>query len=147
MSRIQTQARRYNLGISRQQTLCDDWESLTRQDQAHLVNINNIYAKTQRGEFPMGASVLPSYGEFDGITRYDEALDLIRDAQEAFMSLPADVRKKHGNDPAEWYRATLESSYNAHIDTLELEAKEAEAQAQTEALEAARKLVGANPQE
>ena len=42
------------------------------------------------------------YGDFLGIPDYQDALNQISAAQDAFASLPASVRKKFDNDPAQF---------------------------------------------
>lgn len=41
----------------------------------------------------------PSYGDFDQVVDFHSAMLLIRQAQEAFMAQPADVRTRFRNDP------------------------------------------------
>lgn len=76
---------------------CED-ESLTLQSQAQDADINVIVRRFGvTGELPNGLRV-PVYGNFEGVSDYREALDLVREADQAFMSLPADVRRRFGND-------------------------------------------------
>lgn len=76
---------------------CKD-ESLTLQSQAQDADINVILKRFGvTGELPNGLRV-PVYGNFEGVSDYREALDLIREADRAFMSLPAEVRNRFAND-------------------------------------------------
>lgn len=73
-------------------------DSLTVQADAKDADINVImerYART--GQVP-GVSRLPSYGDFDGITDYRQAIEAVRSAEGLFMSLPAKVRARFDND-------------------------------------------------
>lgn len=75
-------------------------DSLTVQADAKDADINFImerYART--GQLP-GLSRLPSYGDFEGVSDYREALDVVREADSLFMQLPAKVRSRFSNDPA-----------------------------------------------
>jgi len=79
-------------------------ESLTQQhfkDECDVINIikkhdrNGIIEHVQRGQ--------ARYGDFSEVADYREALDLVRDAQSEFMSIPSDIRKKFDNDPGKFY--------------------------------------------
>lgn len=73
-------------------------DSLTSQADAKDADINVIvgrYLKT--GQVP-GLSRLPSFGDFDGISDYREALHAVRDAEASFMRLPAQLRARFEND-------------------------------------------------
>ena len=79
-------------------------ESLTQQhfkEECEVINIikkhdrNGIIEHVQRGQ--------ARYGDFSEVQDYREALDLIRDAQAEFMSVPSDIRKKFDNDPGKFY--------------------------------------------
>lgn len=116
-------------------------ESMTRQDQAELVNINNIYAKTQRGEIVLASSVMPEYGEFDQIDSYDTALEKIMAAEDAFMELDSKTRKEYNNDPSVYYEKTMEQLHADYKAEQTKEAYEAAQQKAADKLEAAKKLV------
>lgn len=79
-------------------------ESLTQQhfkEECDVINIikkhdrNGIIEHVQRGQ--------ARYGDFSEVQDYREALDLVRDAQSEFMSIPSDIRKKFENDPGKFY--------------------------------------------
>ena len=79
-------------------------ESLTQQhykDECDIINIikrhdrNGIIEHVQRGQ--------ARYGDFSEVSDYREALDLVRDAQNEFLSIPSDIRKKFDNDPGKFY--------------------------------------------
>jgi phage internal scaffolding protein len=80
-------------------------ESLTQQhfkDECEVINIikkhdrNGIIEHVQRGQ--------ARYGDFSEVADYREALDLVRDAQAEFMTIPSDIRKKFDNDPGKFYQ-------------------------------------------
>lgn len=78
---------------------CED-KSLTLQSQAAEADINFILKRFNvTGVLPEGKRV-PTYGDFSEVVDYRGALDLIRAADQAFMSVPADVRARFSNDPA-----------------------------------------------
>ena len=43
--------------------------------------------------------VMPSYGDFVGVSDYRTAVDAIKKATDAFMEMPAGVRSRFENDP------------------------------------------------
>ena len=119
-------------------------ESMTRQDQADLCNINVIYKKTQRGEIVLASEVMPQYGDFSNVNSYDRMLEMINEAEEAFLELSAEERKKYNHDPAEYYRRKHEEA-SALVDKLAKEEADFEKSlADKKALEDAHKLIEKN---
>lgn len=51
------------------------------------------------GELPNGVN-MPVSGDFTGVVDFQSAMNLIRQSQEAFYELPADIRERFANDPA-----------------------------------------------
>lgn len=86
-------------GRIRVQTINNE-KSMTQQQYKDECDINNIMAKyATTGEFTSKTSKQGMYGDFSQITDYQDMLDTILYAQNAFNTLPAEVRKKFGNDP------------------------------------------------
>jgi len=78
---------------------CDD-PSLAVQAEAEDCDINVIMERFGHGvPLPMSVHV-PTYGDFSGVSDYRSALELISEADESFMALPAVVRSRFQNDPA-----------------------------------------------
>lgn len=81
----------------------NDLPSMTKQN---FLNDNdpqtifNTYSKT--GRLPLGLAEPPKYGDQSNIPTFHEALNVIRKGEEAFMGLPAELRKKFNNDPGEY---------------------------------------------
>lgn len=75
----------------------------TQQHERDETNINYIVQRfTQTGLLPE-ARVLPTYGDFTTqATDYQSALELVRQAEEAFASLPGQVRAHFHHDPVEF---------------------------------------------
>nr|QJB19084.1 MAG: internal scaffolding protein [Microvirus sp.] len=83
----------------------NDEPSLTLQQAAAECDINLIverYAKTgswtSEGSSPRGGS--PSFGDFTDVADFMTAQNAVIEAQAAFDSLPAKMRKRFDNDPA-----------------------------------------------
>ncbi len=78
--------------------------SRTEQSHREACDVNGILAKYRR------TGVLPPmksdgmYGDFVGLPDYQESLNLVNRAREAFDSLPAQVRRNFENDPANLLR-------------------------------------------
>lgn len=78
---------------------CKD-ASLAVQDQRDEVDINTIVRRFGlTGELPEGVRA-PSYGDFEGVTNYHDAMNAVVAANESFDRLPADIRSEFHNDPA-----------------------------------------------
>lgn len=77
---------------------CDD-PSLTQQQFADDADINVMMARFGvTGQMPAPLR-LPSYGDFSSANDFRSAMELVSDARNEFMSLPADIRARFGNDP------------------------------------------------
>jgi phage internal scaffolding protein len=68
---------------------CDIKEIIKRHDRAGIIEHVN------RG--------VAQYGDYSEVHEYREALDLINNATNSFMGLPADIRKIFDNDPGEFF--------------------------------------------
>lgn len=80
---------------------CKD-ESLTNQSMAEDADINVMVRRFGlTGTMPQGL-IPPTYGDFVGITDFRSALHAIKDAEERFMQMPAEVRRRFDNDPQEF---------------------------------------------
>ncbi len=82
----------------------------TRQSEAKATNINTIVAQYDKtGLLPQsGREAL--YADVADAPDYRTALDLIRQADELFMGIPAGVRARFGNDPAVFLDWTSDSA-------------------------------------
>lgn len=76
--------------------------SLTVQSFERDANLNNLVAKFGIKGVPVHPMPL-RYGDFSDAPDLREALEIMREAKESFMSLPATVRRRFDNDPAELY--------------------------------------------
>lgn len=80
--------------------LCKD-ESLTEQEHAEEADINYIAERFMRtGELPQVLN-LPTPGDFEGIFDFQTAMNTIKQAKDEFMTLPAKLRTRFANDPAQ----------------------------------------------
>jgi phage internal scaffolding protein len=94
-------------------------ESLTQQhfkEECDVINIikrhdrNGIIEHVQRGQ--------ARYGDFSEVADYREALDLVRDAQDEFMTIPSDIRKKFDNDPGKFYEFVSNPENKEELKTM-----------------------------
>lgn len=74
--------------------------SRTKQSFAEESDINTIVRRFGlSGEMP-SAVAMPQYGDFTAVQDYHSALNVITAANEGFDALPAEVRSRFTNDPA-----------------------------------------------
>lgn len=79
---------------------CSDSPSRTVQSQREEADINVILRRFNvTGQLPT-VKMPPMYGDFTGVSDYRSALDLVRAADDSFMSMSPDVRTQFGNNPA-----------------------------------------------
>lgn len=78
--------------------ICDD-PSLAQQQFRDDADINTLVQRfALTGQLPHEVA-MPQYGDFTSVTDYRTALHAVMAAEDAFMSLPADVRSRFANDP------------------------------------------------
>lgn len=65
-------------------------------------DINTIMERFGRTGELIAPIRMPQYGDFDGINDYHSAMNAIVEAQSSFEQLPAKVRARFSNDPAEF---------------------------------------------
>lgn len=83
-------------------------ETRTQQHFKEQCDINRIvktYAKT--GLVP-GNTRIPLEEDFYGITDFHTAMNAVRQGEEAFMELPAELRSRFHNDPQEYVEFCLD---------------------------------------
>lgn len=75
----------------------------TKQNFKDESDVNNIMKKFERGQLiEHTAKYQGQYGDFLAGGDYHAHMDAIRAADEAFLTLPAEIRSKFHNDPAEF---------------------------------------------
>lgn len=115
-------------------------DSLTVQADAKDADINVIMDRYARTGQLVPPSRLPSYGDFEGISDYRTALHAVREAEESFMALPANIRAKFDNDPGKFEDFCVNPDNRAAVAELGLLSEEAtrEVKAQAAAAKAAQ---------
>lgn len=87
--------------------------SLTKQEFKDESDINKIVERAKRGIEPRLNPIQAQYGDVSNLPSFEEAFEIVQNAQEAFMDLPARLRKLIDNDPRRLPELTLED-YKAH---------------------------------
>lgn len=116
--------------------------SLTRADMAQMCDINVIVAKTQNNEFVLASSHRPEYGDFTLDMPYDKMLEQIQEANDAFYALPAEERRKYGDDPAAWLHAQETRIENEAAEAQAKAAKEEAKKAKAKKIAEAKETLG-----
>lgn len=84
-------------------TIIDQKEDKCQQKFEIESNINNIMAKYNEtgiiGNPLKISNRKPIFGDFSSIPSFQEANQMIIDTNNAFATLPSDIREKFGNDP------------------------------------------------
>lgn len=80
---------------------CDPAESQVQQQFKDDADINVIVKRFGlTGELPQ-AYRAPVSGDFTGISDFHSAMNAVRAAEERFLQVPAELRKRFGHDPAQ----------------------------------------------
>lgn len=80
----------------------DGEDTMTHQSFRDECDVNRIVSSFERTGVLPTTSGTPMYGDFDNAYSYKEAFDLVCRAQESFMELPAQLRARFENDPAQF---------------------------------------------
>lgn len=75
-------------------------ESRTEQHHKGMVDINRMVQRYQKTGLLPQRGTPGFYGDFTQVSDYQSCLHAVHSAQDAFMALPAQVRKEFDNDPA-----------------------------------------------
>jgi len=76
---------------------------LTIQSEIDNCDINILVERfAKSGVIPNGNAGTPTYGDFSELPSYQESLNVVLSAQNAFMSLDAKIRKEFDNDPGKF---------------------------------------------
>lgn len=96
---------------------CSGEPSRTHQCFAGECDINDIVRKgLASGHWPDGRGGA-HYGDFADLTDYRAAMDVVLEGRATFEALPAEVRRRFGNDPAAFFEfATDPNNAQALID-------------------------------
>lgn len=78
---------------------CED-ASLTQQHFKDETDINNILKQFNITGLLPTSPISPCYGDFSGITDYHSAINAVMAAEEEFDALPAQIRARFDNEPA-----------------------------------------------
>lgn len=77
-------------------------KSLTDQSQMDDCDINLLMARYEKTGVITTTKQTPAYGDVSDLKSFQEAQNIFIQAQNAFMSLDAKVRKEFDNDPAKF---------------------------------------------
>jgi len=107
--------------VSRETGLvCDPSEGKTQQQFAEEVDINTIVRRFGLdGDLPSTVAV-PLSGDFRGVNDFHTAMNLVRQAEEAFGELPARLRARFSHDPGELINFLENPNNRAEAETLGL---------------------------
>ena len=73
--------------------------SLTQQSFAEEADINTIVDRFMKSGVLPNPAVMPQYIDYEGVFDFQSAMNVVRQADENFMRLPARVRARFNNSP------------------------------------------------
>lgn len=78
--------------------------SRVQQSQTAMTDINNIIKRFDKtGLLDHVNRAVAQYGDFTEVNEFQEALNLVNNAQTAFDDLPSHIRKRFNHDPGEFF--------------------------------------------
>jgi phage internal scaffolding protein len=79
-------------------------ESLTQQSHAAAADVRNIIKQYDRtGLIANVNRGIAQYGDYSEINEYAEALNMVREADESFATLPSEIRQQFSNNAGVFY--------------------------------------------
>lgn len=94
--------------------------SRTKQSFRDEADINTIVRRFHlTGELPVGVR-MPEYGDFEDVVDFQSAMNAIAVARESFDAMPAAVRERFHNDPAEFVAFCSDEANRAEAEKLGL---------------------------
>jgi len=82
----------------------DGARSLTEQAHCKRCDVNNILAQYDKtGLITHVNKAVGEYGDFTAVNEYQESLNTVIAAREAFAELPSKIRARFNNDPGEFF--------------------------------------------
>lgn len=92
--------------------------SMTKQAFKAESDINNVIAKYDKtGLISNVNASVAQYGDFTQVNEYQESLNRVLAAQDAFNSLPSKIREKFANDPGTFFEfATNPKNADAMVE-------------------------------
>ncbi len=81
---------------------CND-PSLAKQSMADECDVNQIMARYEKSGIVDHVNQFQGeYGDFTGVQSFQESIEQVQNATEAFMTLPARIRSDFENDPGKF---------------------------------------------
>jgi phage internal scaffolding protein len=100
--------------------MCDPAEGRTKQEFKAQCDINKILRKHDKTGLITHVNIATArFDDFTSSVGFHEAMTMVTAAQKSFDELPSDVRKKFGNDPAE-FLAAIDAAHEGNSEQYEL---------------------------
>lgn len=118
--------------------------SLTRQSDAFMTDINYIMEKYQKTGYlpPLNRDVF--FADVTNVTSFNDALTIVHGIEDTFMQLPAHVRKRFNNDPAQFIDFTNDAENLQEMRDMGLIKPEQERPTQIDIDAAVQRIIQAN---
>lgn len=95
----------------------DDYAVQDSKDECDINTIVRRFGLT--GQLPIAVHA-PVYQDFEGVFDYQTALNQIISAEQSFMEMPADIRKRFNHDPQAFLEFCSDESNRAEAEKLGL---------------------------
>lgn len=106
---------------------CEGDKGVTKQSDLKDCNINAIFERYERtGQLPGLIVKDGRYGDFSSVPEYQEALNIVKFAEEQFDALDVTIRNRFENNPAKFLAFVSDEKNKGEMAKMGLLSKEAE---------------------
>lgn len=98
----------------------DGMPSMAIQSEKDNCDINIIMKRFNvTKQLPPGSVRMPTYGDFSQVGDFHTAMQVVRQAEEAFAQMPSELRSKFGNDPGAFVAFCSEETEDGELVNIE----------------------------
>jgi len=96
-------------------------KGVTKQSDLKDTDINAMFKRFERnGQLPLMIAKNPVYGDFSAVPDYQEALTIVKTADEQFANLDVTIRNRFDNDPAKFLAFATDQNNIDELDKMGL---------------------------
>jgi len=96
-------------------------KGVTKQSDMKDADINAMFKRFEKsGQLPIMIQKEPRYGDFSAVPEYQDAVNIVKTAEEQFLNLDVNLRNRFENDPAKFLAFATDENNKAELAKLGL---------------------------